>query len=264
MEDAVLAARLAGHRVLLCYGLLGEVMAGLRPIGIDYMSRQLAWLRGLGLSAAPLGLPTAAPVARNAERLAAIVLEEAAPVVLVAHSKGGLDALSALLRPGVAGRCRGFLALQSPFHGTPVADAALGFGPLRATADRVLRLARLGDGEGLRDLTCAVRGPWMAEHETAIRDLAAHLPMATIGTVLDPAPGFRERGYLPLARWMERQGAGPGDGLVPVASTCLPGVRHAVLPGGHRALIAGVAGRDPVGLLRRELALLLAGTASSS
>jgi NADPH-dependent curcumin reductase CurA len=31
--DAALAARLAGHRVLLCYGLFGDVMAALRPSG---------------------------------------------------------------------------------------------------------------------------------------------------------------------------------------------------------------------------------------
>uniref|UniRef100_UPI0022EB65C3 hypothetical protein n=1 Tax=Falsiroseomonas oryzae TaxID=2766473 RepID=UPI0022EB65C3 len=54
-----------------------------------------------------------------------------------------------------------------------------------------------------------------------------------------------------------RQGAGPSDGLVPVASTLLPGARHAVLPGGHRALVAGGPGRDPTGLLRREIGLLL-------
>ncbi|WP_270937419.1 hypothetical protein, partial [Falsiroseomonas oryzae] len=207
-SDAAFAARLAGLRVLLCYGLFGEVMASLRPIGIDYMAGQLDWLRRSGVDAAPVPLPTAAPVAQNAAKLAAAILASPSPVVLVAHSKGGLDALSALLMPGIAERCRGFLALQSPFHGSPVADAALGIGPLHDLADQALRLARMGEGQGLRDLTCAVRGPWMAEHAAAIAALAARVPIASLATELGAEPTLREHAYLPLARWMARQGAG--------------------------------------------------------
>lgn len=255
--DAALARRLRGHRVLLCYGLFGELMAPLRPIGIDYMAGQLAWLRGIGADAAPVPLPTAAPVARNAARLAETIAATAGPVVLVAHSKGGLDALSALLLPGIAERCRGFLALQSPFRGSPVADAALGIAPLRDFADSTLRLAKLGDGEGLRDLTRAVREPWMEAHEAAIAELARQVPITSLATSLEGEASLREHAYIPLARWMRGLGAGPNDGLVPVASTVLPGARHAVLPGGHRALVAGGAGRDPIGMLRTELGLLL-------
>jgi hypothetical protein len=257
--DATLARRLAGHRVLLCFGLFGEVMDGLRPVGLDYMASQRAWLRRIGADAARVPLPTAAPVADNAGRIAELVLAESSPVLLVAHSKGGLEALEALLRPEVAARCRGFLALQSPFHGSPVADAALGFGPLSRAAHHALRLARIGDGQGLRDLTCAVRADWMRAHEEAVAALTASLPIASFATRLPDGGGWRDRIYPPLARWMERQGAGPSDGVVPVASTVLPGARHAVLTGGHRALVAAGPGRDPIGLLRAELGRLLDG-----
>lgn len=258
--DAGLAARLAGMRVLLCAGLFGEVIQGLR---LDYMATQFTWLRGLCPGTTRVPLPTAAPVAANAARIAAMVLAEPSPVLLLAHSKGGLEALSALLMPGVAARCRGFIALQSPFHGSPVADLALAFGPLRDVADRALRLARLGDGEGLADLTCAIRRPWMAERAEAIAGLTARLPVASLSTRLSSRPGWRDQAYLALARWMEREGHGPSDGLVPVASTRLPGARHAVLEGGHRALVAAGKGRDPVALLRAELAVML-GAATSS
>jgi hypothetical protein len=255
--DAALAARLTGHRVLLCYGLFGDVMAALRPIGLDYMAGQLAWLRRIGVRAAPARMPSAAPVARNAARIAEAVLAEPSPVLLVGHSKGGLEALSALLLPEVAAQCRGFLALQSPFRGAPLADAALGLAPLRLAADGVLRLVRLGEGQGLLDLTCALRGPWMAEHATAIAALSTTFPVASLATAVGAPGSWRDRPYLPLVRWMERIGAGPNDGLVPVSSTVLPGARHAILPGGHRALVAAGPGRDPVGLLRRELCAML-------
>jgi hypothetical protein len=258
LGDAALAARLAGHRVLLCYGLFGDLMAALRPIGLDYMAGQLGWLKRIGVDAAPIPLPSAAPVIRNAARIAEVVLSRPSPVLLVAHSKGGIEALCALLgSPEVTSRCRGFLALQSPFRGSPLADAALGLAPLRLAADRVLRLVRLGEGQGLLDLTCALRGPWMDAQVLAIEALATRVPMASLATVVGGGGSWRDRPYLPLTRWMERTGAGPNDGLVPVASTRLPGARHAVLPGGHRALVAAGPGRDPVGLLRVELAALL-------
>ena len=258
--DAALAARLAGHRVLLCFGLFGEVMEGLRSVGVDYMASQRDWLRRIGAEAARVPLPTAAPVADNAARIADVVVSEPSPMLIVAHSKGGLEALAALLRPDVAARCRGFLALQSPFRGSPVADAALGFGPLSRLAHHALRIARIGDGQGLRDLTCEVRAEWMRSHEDEVAALTSNLPVTSLATMLPEVCGWRERVYLPLARWMERQGAGPSDGLVPVASTTLPGARHAVLPGGHRALVASGPGRDPIELLRAELGRLLDGS----
>lgn len=255
--DEDLARRLAGHRVLLCLGLFGEVMAGLRPVGIDYMASQLDWLRRIGADALRVKLPSAAPVARNAATIAEAVRAAPGPVLIVAHSKGGLEALSALLAPAVAERCRGFLALQSPFHGSPVADLALGIGPLREVSERLVALAKLGDGEGLRDLTVALREPWMQHHHAAIAALSARVPITSLATDLTAQTTLAEHAYVPLSRWMRKTGAGPNDGLVPVASTVLPGARHAVLAGGHRALVTSGPGRDPVGLLRRELPALL-------
>ncbi|MBV1797107.1 hypothetical protein [Siccirubricoccus sp. G192] len=117
--DAALAARLAGCRVLLAYGLLGEVVARFRRFGLDYMGAQRDWLCGLGIPAAVVLVPTAAPVAENARRLRAALAADPRPAVLVAHSKGGLEALAALLDPEASGPCRAFIALQSPFLGSP-------------------------------------------------------------------------------------------------------------------------------------------------
>ena len=256
--DAVLAARFAGHRILLCYGLFGEVVAGLR---LDYMRSQADWLRGLGLAVEVVALPTAAPILANAGRIAERIAADARPVILIGHSKGGVEALAALLRPGVAPRCHGLVALQSPFLGSPVADALCGIRSLHRAAHRALRALRLGSGRGLRDLTTPVRRAWMEEHAAAIAALARQVPIAVLATTLDGAPLRIEEGaYRLLDRWMRRQGAGPGagpgDGLVPLASARLPGLPVRVLPGGHRALVARGPGRDPVGVLREALLAL--------
>jgi hypothetical protein len=258
MDDAALADRLAGTRVLLCYGLLGEVIAGLAPVGMDYMGAQLAWLGGLGIAVQVVKLPTAAPVGVNAGRIAAAMLADPRPAILVGHSKGGLEALAALLRPGMAERCRGLIALQAPFFGSPVADLILARRPVLMAVHHAARLSRLGTGRGLRDLTTPARQAWMRAHLAEVAALTARLPVVTLATELGATGDWRDGVYRPLARWMLAQGAGPNDGLVPVASALLPGARQAVLPGCHRALVARGPGRDPVGVLRMALTRMLA------
>lgn len=255
--DAALAAALAGSRVLVAYGLLGEVVAAMRPLGLDYMGAQVAWLRGLGVDCAVVPLPTAAPVAANAARLRAALLAAGPPAVVIGHSKGGLEALAALTDPEAAARCRALVAVQSPFAGSPVADALLGLPPVRQAAGAIVRAFRLGTGEGLQDLTLASRRAWMAAAR-GLAALTAEGRVTCVASVLAaPTAGPADRRYLPLARWVERR-SGPNDGLVPVASALLPGARHLVVPGSHRGLVAAGPGRDPVALLRRALRIALA------
>jgi hypothetical protein len=267
LGDAALAAWLSGRRVVLAYGLLGDATARLRPLGVDYMGAQQDWLRAVGARPEVVRAPTAAPVAANAARIRSALLageDGASPALLLAHSKGGLEALAALTDPAAAGRCAAFIAFQSPFRGTPVADMVAGRRVLHGLALAWLRLLGCGDGAGVRDLTTGARRAWMREHEAAVAALAARLPVVTAATVLDAAAagragggGGRDRAYAAAVRLLERE-AGPNDGLVPLASALLPGARHMVEPGGHVALVAAGGGRDPVGALRRALALALA------
>ncbi|WP_376090798.1 hypothetical protein ACE7GA_20520 [Roseomonas sp. CCTCC AB2023176] len=256
MSEPPPADSLAGRRILLCYGLFGEVMAGLRPFGLDYMGAQAAWLRARGAAVTVVPCPTAAPVARNAERIGDVLLSDSRPAILVGHSKGGLEALAALVDSSAAARAEGLVALQSPFFGSPVADLLLGPRPLHGFADGAMRLLRLGDGQGLRDLTTAARAEWMRLREAEVAALLARLPAVCVATAVDVRAPGRGRAYLTLARWLEARGAGPNDGLVPVASALLPGARHIVLRGGHRAAASTGRGREPVAVLQRALSAL--------
>jgi hypothetical protein len=257
LTDAALAAALSGQRVLLAYGLLGDVMARLAPLGLDYMGRQLAWLRrDLGATAEVVRLPTAAPVAENGARLAGVIAGDPRPAVVIGHSKGGVEALAALLDPQAAARCAAFLALQSPFFGSPVADAVCAARPLHMAAGGTLRALRIGTGAAILDLTTAVRTAWMTAHAAEVAALVARLPVLTAATFLDDAATGPDRRHLPLVRWVAQR-AGPNDGLVPVASALVPGAMQVVLPGVHRTLVAAAPHRDPVGQLRMLLGRVL-------
>lgn len=260
-DDTELRAWLGGRPVLIAYGLLGDVTARFRPLGFDYMARQQEWLRRMGALPQVVAVPTASPVAANAAILVqALRAAGPAPALLVAHSKGGLEGLAALLDPEAAAQCAGFVAFQSPFRGSPVADWVVGRGPLHGAARAAMTLLGCGDGAGVRDLTTTVRAAWIAEHEAAITALAARLPIVSCATVLDAAavkPG-RDLVYAALVGALARA-AGPNDGLVPLSSTKLPGpVRHLESTGGHVALVSEGPGRDPVAALRRALSALMA------
>jgi len=264
LTDQALAQALAGKRVLIAYGLIGERLAAMRRIGIDYMATQVAWLKHeIGAEVAVIRLATSAAVADNAERIAAALLRDGRPAVVVAHSKGGLETLAALMDRRAARRCAAVIAIQSPFFGSPVADVLVAAAPLRATVAGSLRLLGTGSGVGLRDLTTAARLAWMERHAAEVARLLESIPIICCATELTGTTVGPDRRYLALARWIERQGFGPNDGMVSVRSALLPGARHLVLGGGHRGTVSKGRGRDPVGLLRRLLKLALLETGSA-
>ena len=260
-EEVEIRAWLGGRPVLLAYGLLGDLTAKLARVGFDYMGRQQDWLRRMGALPQVVQVQTGRSVDANAAAIAAALRAAGpAPALLLGHSKGGVEGLAALLDPAAAARCAGFVAFQSPFRGSPVADWVAGSGPLHVAGKAALAMLGCGDGQAVHDLTTGVREAWVAERAAAIADLATRLPVVSCATVLDPVavvPG-RDLGYRTLVGALGRA-AGPNDGLVPLSSTKLPGpVRHLESAGGHVALVSEGAGRDPVWALRRALAALLA------
>jgi hypothetical protein len=260
-EDVETRAWLGGRPVLFAYGLLGDLSAKLARVGFDYMGRQQDWLRRMGALPQVVAVQTGRSVAANAAVIgAALSAAGPAPALLVAHSKGGVEGLAALMDPAAAARCAGFIAFQSPFRGSPVADWVAGHGALHGAGKAALAMLGCGDGEAVHDLTTAVRKAWVAKHAAAVADLAARLPVVSCATVLEPLAigSMRDLGYRTLVGALGRV-AGPNDGLVPLSSTKLPGpVRHLEGTGGHVALVSEGAGRDPVTALRRALAALLA------
>jgi hypothetical protein len=260
-DDAVhaqLAEAVDGCRVLIAYGLLGEVGAALRPFGVDYMGTQAAWLRDtLPAEVSVVRLPTGAPIAANAARLRAILLDDPRPALIIAHSKGGLESLAALVHSDAAARCCGLITIQSPFYGSLVADAVVASKRLHFAAGAALRAMRRGSALGIFDLTVGARTVWMAENAKGIAAALRSFPVVNCASRVDIPVSGPDRRYLPLVRWMERRGAGGNDGFVSISSALLPGARHVVVSGTHRGLTAKGAGRDPVGLLRGLLVLAL-------
>ncbi len=105
-------------------------------------------------------------------------------VTILSHSKGGLDTLQALLENrDLWGKIvTGWVALQPPFHGTPVADnipAPLAGPLLRAFG---------GDQQSLLDLKTDVRQQYMSGRANAIAELTGTIPVTTCHSSFTTSP----------------------------------------------------------------------------
>lgn len=207
---------------------------------------------------------TAAGVAVNGARVRQMIASSERPVCLVTHSKGGLDALEALIRadPEVLAKVRCWVALQAPFYGSPLADTA--DAPVVGSVGAFLLTLASGDGNSLADLRTDRRAAYMGERSSSIENVVTRVRPLCVASFFDGSdPRFPHPPQLVATRyWMDRLGQ-RNDSLVPTNSSILPGCRYVVLPNiDHTDTIStrllGPSPLDPGLLIRALFALALA------
>ncbi len=147
----------------------------------------------------------------------------ASQVILIAHSKGGLDVRSALLEPGVAAKVRGVVTLSSPHRG-------MEFCTMLARSRFLLPhvVSHLVDGWS------RLRGDRNPDSIQALRDLTKGGARDLVASEADgggpegaAAVPFRSYGFRSAGRryprshmeYMVRRLDGENDGLVPLGAT---------------------------------------------
>jgi len=125
------------------------------------------------LSEASSAFNSGESVTHNAAAIVEFLRSSEKQVVIVSHSKGGLDTLEALLQaPDLWGdTVVGWVALQAPFHGTPVAD------PSPSNLNALLLSAVGGNGQSLDDLKSGTRASYMASNAARIEELTGSIPV---------------------------------------------------------------------------------------
>jgi Alpha/beta hydrolase family len=135
--------------VVLVHGM-GSFTAG----SVDYFYRVPQLYRSLGARVIVPRLTMFDSVEARAKELQAQLDGVSGPLVLLAHSQGGLDSRYLVTKLGYADRVRAVVTIATPHHGSPVADVALGLlpGPAQAAAD--VLLGTLGWSlQGAREVT---------------------------------------------------------------------------------------------------------------
>lgn len=136
----------------------------------DFDARGIAYRN---LSTVSEAFDTVESVEHNAAAILKVLRKTKKQVIIVSHSKGGLDTLDALIgAPKLWGdTVIGWIALQAPFYGSPAAD------PTFSTANDFLLEALGGNGQSADDLKTETRKAYMLENEARIAALTARIPI---------------------------------------------------------------------------------------
>ncbi|KAM0887337.1 hypothetical protein ACQ4PT_029105 [Festuca glaucescens] len=166
----------------------------------------------MGLTCHIAKIHSEASVEKNASELKLYIEElywgSGKQVLLLGHSKGGVDAAAALSLywSELKGKVAGLALVQSPYGGTPVVSDILREGQIadketrRITELIVCRLIK-GDMRALEDLTYARRKDFISRHKFPVDELpiiSFHTEASTAPTVLATLSRIAQAELLPL------------------------------------------------------------------
>jgi pimeloyl-ACP methyl ester carboxylesterase len=209
----------AAVRYLLVPGFSWRALPG-------YFGPNLERLAALGLDAKRVDTNAFGRVADNARLIREEIAGSDKPVVLIGHSRGGLEALEALRQdPALGAKVRAVVTLQSPWGGTPAALLA---------PRSLLPHSHLLSEENL---------PPSLPEGVLLRSVATSLGARTLAKPL----AFIAAGLMRLVAGKE------SDGVVPTDAAIVPGAVYARLEHvGHWDTVARAAVLKLMGLGARE------------
>jgi len=203
--------------VALHHGIFGFDELRLGPLRFPQFPGIPAALQAAGHTAIVTRVHPTASIPRRAEQLKASLLrqlsnipEPAQPVVLIAHSLGGLDARFMLAHLDMARHISALLTISTPHRGASLADLCLHHLDFRLRIYRAIESLGLDLGAA-RDLT----RPAMARFN---RDTPDH-PDVRYFSITCAAPRSAIRPKFRLSHHLIEKQEGPNDGMVaPVSS----------------------------------------------
>jgi hypothetical protein len=227
---------LRGYHVVLVPGFLVQnyiilkyfpTKHGKNLLGIGgYFGEYVELFEKHGISYSLADIETEETPAANAPIIAKEIRAAEKPVILLGHSKGGVDALHTLIAyPTLQTKVKALVTVQAPFMGTPLVDLVAGDRLLVWLADGFLNF--LGGSIGsLHSLESKLSAAWLNEHIDEIVNLEKSLPVLAIATWKDPDQPrniFKWDTSLISSRDLMNKIGARNDGLVPWQSAVLPG-----------------------------------------
>ncbi len=235
-SDAAVFEKIKDYKILFVPGFLAD--ASINPIPLpwgghyqgQYFDEQMEWLKSIGVEYQRVEMVYEAPIQVNAKVVAAAIAASAKPVVIIAHSKGGLDSLDALITDkALIAKVRGIVTFQTPYYGSPVADYIMTHSVLGELALKVL-LRMGGTNEAMVNLGTAERVGYLKNNAQSITEITSALPVLTLATWKDRVPGKFDTSLKFLRDIMLERGI-KSDGVVPLDSAVLPGADFVKLEG---------------------------------
>jgi hypothetical protein len=228
-------ARLRGYHFIFVPGFMAKALESIQAWSggnqkLGTFREQMELLESHGVEYSFVETHTEQAVDQSIPLLKAAIHKAHKPIIFLTHSRGGLDLLATLLSctPEEIQKIAGWVAFQSPFHGTPIADLFIQYPLLTWIATESLE--RLGGTfDTVVAMSLTARKAYLEKFRAEISALVADIPTISVGTWKLDAPGIDMS--LEISRdWMEQLGFST-DGMVPWQSAILPGTDFVVIKG---------------------------------
>lgn len=201
------------------YLLIPGLFSNLSPL---YFVSTKRFFSKMGLACHIAKIHSEAAVERNAWELKQYIEElywgSGKRVMLLGHSKGGVDAAAALsiYSSELEGKVAGLALVQSPYGGTPIASDILREGQIadfetRRVMEIIICKLIKGDMRALEDLTYDKRREFIMKHK-----IPEHIPLISFHSEASTAPGVLSTLSLVAHAELPNFGSVPVGGKVPV------------------------------------------------
>ncbi|AKJ00800.1 PGAP1-like protein [Archangium gephyra] len=211
--EPVLPDEARRHLYLMVKGMLGDEVPG-------YLEDNQARLEKRGLETREVAVDTEGRLADNVKVVREALLDAihfGRTVVLVGHSKGGVEAMSTLaLYPELRRHVRAVVTLQSPFGGSVIANDLVTTPSLRRLLDVTFPSLFQGDAGSVEDLSYARRMEFVRQHPYPV-----DIPTVSLAT----SRLSRRSLMRPLCAYVHERYGWACDGLVNAVDAEVPGSR---------------------------------------
>lgn len=214
-DDIDLSRELFGAKVAFIRGFFGDIGHALGLI--DYYTEQIDWLDAIGIASQRIMVHTQKSLGENSRIIAEYIGRQHSSLVIVAHSKGGIDLLEALLKNvELCSKILGVITIQVPFAGTDSVREILASSLLKRVYQFGISLTG-GKMRALTELDPNSRRIYLSSHSEEIASTAKQLIWLNVTSSIQGEVSWllaRRKAYL------DRLGM-ESDGIVPTAKMSL-------------------------------------------
>jgi pimeloyl-ACP methyl ester carboxylesterase len=226
LDENLLKGFLKNQTVLLVPGVLSEsfMSESDQKLKINFLMGEIfddheQWLLEEELDYEKIVLESESSPEDNADFINEVIDEIKGDIILFTHSKGGIDTFMALSkRPDLLKRVTGIITVQTPFHGSDVAE---GFSKniLTKAAGGWLFNILGGSKEGMESLTNRDSKKRLEEYENEFQHITSSVPVINFGSFKENTFGWDTP--LEFLRDYTDIKVGKNDGVVPLKNAFL-------------------------------------------
>ncbi|MFG1500167.1 hypothetical protein ABMA70_08140 [Halobacteriovorax sp. XZX-3] len=167
------------------------------------------------------------PVSKNSKFIKNEIDKINGPILVVSHSKGGLEFLDVLINnPQVSKRVIGWVSMQSPYHGSVLADYFIQSSFKKTVMGWLFALLG-GDVSGMESVGTKIRSDYMQANAAKIEAALENINLLQFITFINEQEG-RETS-LEISRNFIFERVGRNDGMVDLRSSLLKPYRHVII-----------------------------------